>query len=110
MSIDAGQLIAISLMGVALAFGISLFYLLVLLAKWTWRWVAGTRPQSQQPQTRTPQQELGSEAAYAAPVSASDLYVIRSNLDAVARQIEDLERKLKLSETYGSNIVSLKRK
>jgi hypothetical protein len=108
MSIDAGQLIAISLMGVALAFGLGLFYLLVRLARWTWRWVAGARPQ--QPRARTPQQELGSDTAYAAPVSASDLYVIRSNLDAVARQVEDLERKLTLSETYGSKIVSLKRK
>jgi hypothetical protein len=110
MGLDAGQLIAISLMGVALAFGLGLFYLLVRLARWTWRWVAGARPQSQQQRARTPQQELGSDTAYAAPVSASDLYVIRSNLDAVARQVEDLERRLNLSETYGSKIVSLKRK
>jgi hypothetical protein len=110
MHLDAGQLIAISLIGAALAFGIGVFYLLVLLAKWTCRWVAGTGPQTQQPRTQTPQKELVSEGDHVAPVSASDLYVIRSNLNAVARQVEGLEQKLKLSEAYGPNIVSLKRK
>ncbi|MFC5483202.1 hypothetical protein ACFPNZ_09280 [Microvirga aerilata] len=108
MGIEGDQLIAISLMGVALAFGTGLFYLLVLLAKRIWTWVAGTRPQQQQNQTS--QQEFSSEVAQAAPITASDLYVIRSNLDAVSRQVEDLERKLRLSDVHGTNIINLKRR
>ena len=110
MSIDAGQLIAVSFMGAALAFGIGLFYLLVLLVKRTWMWVAGASPQPHKQQNHTPQQEPSAGAAYDAPITASDLYVIKSNLAAVSRQVEDLERKLRLNEAHGTKIVSLRRK
>ena len=110
MSIDGGQLIAISLIGVALASGIGLFYLGVLLLKRTWTGIVGSRPRSQRQEELKPPQELNLGSPHAAPITAADLYVIRSNLDAVSRQVEDLERKLRLSETHGSNIINLKRK
>jgi len=35
-------------------------------------------------------------------VSAADLFVVRSNLNAVARQVEDLERRLRLQPLAGA--------
>ena len=36
-------------------------------------------------------------AAFVPPVSASDLYAVRANLEAVSRQLADLELKLRLN-------------
>jgi hypothetical protein len=110
MSIDAGQLIAISLIGFALALGIGLLYGLVCLARWTWAWVVGAHPQPQKQQGPSPQPERSPRVAHAAPITASDLHVIRSNLDAVSRQVEDLERRLRLSEGSETKIINLQRR
>jgi hypothetical protein len=110
MSVSGDQLIAISLLFITFALGAGLFFLLILLTKWTWAWVIGKHPKSQKEQERAPRQKLMSEQADAHQITASDLYVIRANLDAISRQVEDLERKLRLGRTFGANIVNLKQK
>ena len=70
----------------------------------------GRPSQKQKPPEQVSTREQGSRLSDTGPVSAADLYVIRSNLNAVSRQVEDLERKLRLTESYGANVVNLKRK
>jgi hypothetical protein len=96
MGISEDQLAAVGVLGVALALGLGLLFLLVLLARQTWRWVTGAHPQNSQGHGTLSNQDPGSETAFP-PTIASDLFTIRSNLAAVSRQIEDLERKLRLS-------------
>jgi hypothetical protein len=97
MGISEDQLTAVGLLGVALALGLGLLVLIVLLARQVWRWVTGARPQNSQVHGVPSKQDPGSETAPFPPTIASDLFTIRSNLAAVSRQIEDLERKLRLS-------------
>ena len=80
--------------GIVLAVGLMLFCVLVWLARAVWRWVTGNSP-NPKPQKKEPRPEL-TQSFGEAGVSASDLFVIRSNLNAVARQVEDLERRLRL--------------
>jgi hypothetical protein len=80
--------------GIVLAVGLMLFLLLAWLARAVWRWVTGggSNPKAQRKELKL---ELGRSLGEVG-VSASDLFVIRSNLNAVARQVEDLERRLRL--------------
>lgn len=96
MGISEDQLAAVGVLGVALALGLALLFLLVLLARQVWRWVTGARRQNSQVHRVPSKQDPGSETAAFPATVASDLFTIRSNLAAVARQIEDLERKLRL--------------
>src|SRR5688572_9550446 len=70
MSIDGGQLIAICLIGVALAIGVGLIYLSILLLKRTWTWVVGSRPRSQRQSEQTAPQELNPGSLHAARAMA----------------------------------------
>ena len=96
MGISEDQLTAVGLLGVSLALGLGLLFLLVLLARQMWRWVTGARRQNSQVRGDHSRQDPGSETAPYPSTIASDLFTIRSNLAAVSRQIEDLERKLRL--------------
>ncbi len=96
MGISEDQLTAVALLGVALALGIGSLFLLVLLARLIWRWMIGARARDSQAHGTFPKQEPMSGTAYGPGVTAADLFTIRSNLNAVSRQIEDLERKLRL--------------
>jgi hypothetical protein len=96
MEISEDQLAAVGVLGVALALGLGLLVLLVLLVRQVWRWVTGARPQNSQVHRGPSKREPGSETAAFPSAIASDLFTIRSNLAAVSRQIEDLERKLRL--------------
>jgi len=82
-------------LGLVLAVGLILFSLVAWLVLAIWRWVAGngSKPKKQEGE---PKLDL-TPAIGASGVSASDLFVIRSNLNAVARQVEDLERRLRLA-------------
>lgn len=71
--------------------------------------MTGTRQQPQQKQ-ETPEPEPLREPGSAAAITATELFVIRSNLEAVLQQVEDLERKLRQSEKSQTNVVELKRK
>jgi hypothetical protein len=88
-------------LGIVLAVGIGVFFLAVWLIRAVWRWMTGGSPKR-----RDLRQETKLELAQptnASGVSASDLFVIRSNLNAVARQVEDLERRLRLSSSEREN-------
>jgi hypothetical protein len=80
-------------LGLVLAVGLILFSLVAWLVLAIWRWVAGS---GSKPKDGEPKFDL-TPAIGASGVSASDLFVIRSNLNAVARQVEDLERRLRLA-------------
>jgi predicted RND superfamily exporter protein len=85
------QLGSAVLLGIVLAVGLVLFFLAAWLVRVAWRWmVEGSSQRTEQKQEPKP------EVAQPSGVSASDLFVIRSNLNAVARQVEDLERRLRL--------------
>ncbi|WP_262268287.1 MULTISPECIES: hypothetical protein [Microvirga] len=82
-------------LGIVLAVGVALVLLLVGLVRAVWRWmIGGTRSakgaRKQEPRL-DPVEPIGP-----AGVTASDLFVVRSNLNAIARQVEDLERRLRL--------------
>jgi hypothetical protein len=92
MRLDWDQAVAIgTLIGCAvLAFGV--LFALLRLARSVGRWVfGGSRP----PPAPSPSDRPA--APFDPAVTAADLVAIRSNLSAVSRQIEDLERKLRLS-------------
>ncbi|MBQ0823834.1 hypothetical protein HPT29_015645 [Microvirga terrae] len=82
-------------LGIVLAVGVVLVLLLIWLVRAVWRWMMGDtrsakKAQKQEP-VADPVKPIGS-----AGVTASDLFVVRSNLNAIARQVEDLERRLRL--------------
>jgi flagellar biosynthesis/type III secretory pathway M-ring protein FliF/YscJ len=84
-------------LGFVVAVGLVLFFLAAWLARAVWRWMTRGGPK-QKDQRQEPKLELA-QPTNASSVSASDLFVIRSNLNAVARQVEDLERRLRLSSS-----------
>jgi hypothetical protein len=94
----SGQYSSAVVLGIVLAVGLILFFLAVLLGRAVWRWITGTGRQSRLNQKQEPKLEAP-EQINATGVSASDLFVIRSNLNAVTRQIEDLERRLRLKQS-----------
>jgi hypothetical protein len=97
MNMDWDQLGAVgALAGVALI-GVALIYLAVALARGVTRWVFG----------RGGSPEVAPEPSHRSvpldpQVTAADLVAIRSNLLAVTRQIEDLERRLRLGAIVAS--------
>jgi len=93
--VGSDQLGSAVTLGVVLAIGLILFFLVAWLVLAIGRWIAGSgsKPKKQDDE---PKLDLKS-AIGSSGVSASDLFVIRSNLNAVARQVEDLERKLRLA-------------
>jgi hypothetical protein len=91
MRLDWDQAVAIgTLIGCAvLALGVLLA--LLRLVRSVGRWVfGGSRPPA------VPLPAAGPAAPFDPAVTAADLVAIRSNLGAVSRQIEDLERRLRL--------------
>jgi 5-bromo-4-chloroindolyl phosphate hydrolysis protein len=87
------------MLGVVLAVGLILFFTVVLLGRAVWRWITGSGKQSRQEQKQELRHE-GAQQINPIGLSAADLFVIRSNLNAVARQIEDLERRLRLEQPH----------
>jgi hypothetical protein len=85
------------LLGVVLAVGLILFFIFVMLGRALWRWVTGSGKQGRQEQKQESRCE-GAQQINPVGLSAADLFVIRSNLNALARQIEDLERRLRLEQ------------
>lgn len=110
MDVGADQLALVATLGTALAVGLGLFFLMVVLGRRIWAWIFGASTQSRENHTMAPVGEPKSEADYPIPVTATDLFAIRSNLGAVARQLEDLERKLREASNLGDNVLELKRK
>ncbi|EIM28447.1 hypothetical protein [Microvirga lotononidis] len=82
-------------LGIVVAVGLALFVLIAWLFRAVWRWIAGSgsKPKGQ---GDDPKLDLKPTIG-ASGISASDLFVIRTNLNAVARQVEDLERRLRLA-------------
>jgi hypothetical protein len=91
------QLGSVVTLGIVLAIGLVLFFLAACLIRAVWRWMigSGSKHTDQRPE---PGLEL-LQSIDASGVSASDLFIIRSNLNAVARQVEDLERRLRLERS-----------
>jgi hypothetical protein len=80
-------------LGIVVAVGLGVFFLVALLLRAVWRWITGSR---RKPKAEMQEPELAQPTS-ASGVSASDLFIISSNLNAVARHVEDLERRLRLS-------------
>lgn len=102
------QLGSVVTLGIGLAVGLMLFLLIAWLVRAIWRWMIGEgrqvdRGREQEPKF-DPVKPIGPSG-----VSASDLFVIRSNLNAVARQIEDLERRLRLEPARRSKEMAASR-
>jgi hypothetical protein len=91
---EGGQLSSAVMLGVALAFGLLVFVVVALLARVMWRWMLGGT-QKGRGERQEPQFE-GTQLTGVSFVSATDLFVIKTNLNAVVRQVEDLERRLRL--------------
>jgi hypothetical protein len=94
-------------LGIVMAVGIVAFFVAAWLIRAVWRWMTGGSPKR-----RDLRQETKFELAQptnASGVSASDLFVIRSNLNAVARQVEDLERRLRLSSSERGKVADMPR-
>jgi flagellar biosynthesis/type III secretory pathway M-ring protein FliF/YscJ len=94
-------------LGIVLAVGIVVFFLAAWLIRAVWRWMTGGSPKRRD-QRQEPKFELA-QPTNASGVSASDLFVIRSNLNAVARQVEDLERRLRLSSNERGKVAETPR-
>jgi hypothetical protein len=86
-------------LGIALPVGLLSCLMLFWFVRSTWRWIVGKDQGSTSDQWREPEKASGQPLS-ASGVSASDLFVIRSNLNAVARQIEDLERRLRFEQSH----------
>ncbi len=82
----------------------------MFLARRLWVWIVGKPAQSGPDQQKDRNLEATGSTG-TTEVTASDLFVIRSNLNAVGRQVEDLERRLRLgsAENTKTKIVELSR-
>ena len=101
------QLGSAVMLGIVFAVGLVLFFLAAWLVRAVWRWMTGS---GSKPKDQGREPELGlSQSIGATGVSASDLFVIRSNLNAVARQVEDLERRLRLAPSDHAKAIETSR-
>jgi hypothetical protein len=91
VSIEWSQVSALGVIAAAVAVCIVLAFGVVSLIRGVWTWVAGQEREAPKVGA-TPEAILPG-----AVVTASDIFAIRSNLAAVARQLEDLESKLRLN-------------
>jgi hypothetical protein len=91
MEVGWDQMMAVALLTIAAAVGIGTVIVALRLMRALIRWVAGASG-SHAVVVREP---ATSTTLLPHPVSASDLFAVRSNLDAVSRQLEDLENKLR---------------
>jgi hypothetical protein len=93
--IDWDKAMAIAILAAAAALGIVLVLVVLGLARSALRWVAAQgKPKARRAEAKMVPIRAGSIDS---PVSASDLYAVRANLDAVSRQLADLEMKLRLT-------------
>jgi hypothetical protein len=99
------QISSAVMLGAVLAVGLALFFLLIWLVRGVWRWMTGGGQQTRSAQDQEPKFD-SAKPINGSAVSASDLFVVRSNLNAVARQLEDLERKLRLEPSGHAEMAS----
>jgi hypothetical protein len=92
------QMVAVALLTIAAAVGIGTLLLALSLIRALIRWIVGAGVSND----AALKEPVGSSALLSHPVSASDLFAVRSNLDAVSRQLEDLEKKLRRAPRAGS--------
>lgn len=92
MNLDWNQAAAVGALATFALVGLALLYALLHLARGAAWWISGAQRASHpvEPAARGPGR---SDPV----VTAADLLAIRSNLMAVTRQIEDLERRIRLS-------------
>jgi hypothetical protein len=84
---NIAPLVALIVVVIVIVFGVLRLLWLV------WRWMVGGKQAAPTPPHAPRQEVMVGDPV----VTASDLFAIRSNLGAVARQLEDLEQKLRLS-------------
>ncbi len=94
-------------LGIVGAVGLGVFLLVAWLLRAAWRWMtgSGSKPKVER---QEPKLELAQPSS-ASGVTASDLFVIRSNLNAVARQVEDLERRHRLGSSEREKVAEMHR-
>ncbi|MEE1610939.1 hypothetical protein [Microvirga sp. CF3016] len=102
------QLGSVVTLGIGFAAGLMLFLLIAWLIRAIWRWMIGEGRQIDHGRKQEPKFDPVKPISPSG-VSASDLFVVRSNLNAVARQIEDLERRLRLEPSRGSREMAASR-
>ena len=85
------QMLAVALLAIAAAAGIGTLLLALSLVRALIRWIVGAGGSNDLAGHEPP----ASSTVASPPVSASDLFAVRSNLDALSRQLEDLEKKLR---------------
>jgi hypothetical protein len=91
MEVGWDQMLALALLTTAAAVGIGALMLAFSLIRALIRWIVGAGGS----EAIAGHEPVTSSALPSPPVSASDLFAVRSNLDAVSRQLEDLEKKLR---------------
>lgn len=91
MEVGWDQMLAMALLAIAAAAGIGTLLLALSLTRALIRWIVGAGGSTD----IAGHAPVASSAVASPPVSASDLFAVRSNLDAVSRQLEDLEKKLR---------------
>jgi hypothetical protein len=98
MEVGWDQMLALALLTTAAAVGIGALMLAFSLIRALIRWIVGAGGS----EAIAGHEPVTSSALPSPPVSASDLFAVRSNLDAVSRQLEDLEKKLRRAPHAGS--------
>ena len=93
MGADLEQLTAIAALGGAVLVLLAVAFLIARSVRDLFRWIAGAKT----PKGDTGPVRSAGTALLPHLVSASDLYAVRANLDAVSRQLADLEAKLRLA-------------
>jgi hypothetical protein len=102
------QLGSVVTLGIVFAAGLMVFLLVAWLVRAIWRWMIGESRRTDHGRKQEPEFDPVKPISPSG-VSASDLFVVRSNLNAVARQIEDLERRLRLEPSRASKEMAASR-
>ncbi len=96
------QLGSAVVISIVIAIGLIFFFVFMWVVRVVWRWMTGSSSKARD-QRQEPKFALA-QTSGASGVSASDLFVIRSNLNPVPPQDEHLEPRLRLSSNETTNI------
>jgi hypothetical protein len=91
--------VVVTTVGALIALGLVVFYLVMLLARRIWRWITGSGKAVSKEAARSADSVI-IPLPLSRDVTSADFLVVKSNLMAVMRQIEDLERR---SRAQGAN-------
>ena len=90
---DPEVLVTWALLALAATLAVGAVFLMFLALRALFRWAV-------RPMRRESSKPMATAPSLPHSVSASDLYAVRANLDAVSRQLADLEAKIRLAAAY----------